>query len=194
MSSASRWHSNVLWVHSLVKTPACIRDKICLFNWFLKDWKIAIERYCMPVNGWGSTQECYWKKKQLRPKLPNCFWDMTSVDFMTDAFMLFSVSMKSPTHPVWNHPGVSDVKTRNGRYYVHSIGIIWPAKMPQTSQANACYTSQAAKPAFEAEPWLSWYSFFLTWFCSLRHHTNEIWLVNWVNHWAFFKIQDGGQD
>ena len=43
-------------------------------------------------------------------------------------------------------------------------------------------------------PWPVWYSFFLPWFCSLRHHINIICLVNWVHTWVFCKIQDGVQD
>ena len=42
--------------------------------------------------------------------------------------------------------------------------------------------------------WPVWYSYFLTWFCSFRHYINTICLVNWVNPWAFCKIQDGVQD
>ena len=57
-----------------------------------------------------------------------------------------------------------------------------------------CLTNQAVKADFKAEPLLDWYSFFLTWFCSSRHHINNICLVNWAHPWAFCKIQDGVQD
>ena len=46
------------------------------------------------------------------------------------------------------------------------------------------------KADFQAETSLGWHRFYLTWFCSLRHHINTVCLVNW----AFFKIQDGVQD